>query len=212
MSSFWDSSWEKIDTDRLVEYIERFDLMPDPIIEYLHLQNVKSVCDAGCGCGIYSFKLASNGFVVSGFDVSDYAVKIARKLLKNLSVGTELKTASVLSTGYPDNQFDAVVSRDVIDHMRKKEGRIALCELCRITRPGGIILITLDHLDREYEEETHTVSSDGDFLFTGGKWDGMVFHPYSGQEISQMIPLGVSCQVEDGEEEIIVKLRKPTVQ
>lgn len=208
MDSFWDRSWEGIEADRLVQYINDFDLEPDAIIEYLLSRQVKTVCDAGCGCGIYALKLASNGFSVSGFDVSAHAVQIARELLEKASVQAELKTASVLSTGYPADRFDCVISRDVIDHMRKEDGITAIRELYRITRPGGILLITLDHPDSEYETEPHTVNRDADFLFTEGKWDGMVFHPYSEQEVPQLIPSGAVFQVEGSGEEIIVTINK----
>lgn len=181
----------------------------DRIIEYLLKKRVRTVCDAGCGCGIYSLKLLSHGFIVSGFDISVYAVNIAKKLLENASVTADLKTASILSTGYEENQFDAVISRDVIDHMCKKDGITAIHELYRITRPGGIIFITLDHSDSEYETEGHNVNCDDDFVFTDGKWNGMVFHPYSEQEIRQMIPSGAICEASDSKDEIIVMLTKP---
>ena len=208
MSSFWDDSWRKIDTARLNQYVNAFDLNPDRIIESLQSKHVRTVCDAGCGCGIYSLKLLSNGFSVSGFDVSDYAVNAAKQLLKGASLTADIKTASILSTGYEENQFDAVVARDVIDHLPKKDGAAAIYELYRITRSGGIIFITLDHLDDEYETEAHAVNGDGDLVFTDGKWKGMVFHPYSEREIFQMIPSDAVCEVADSEEGMIVKLMK----
>lgn len=208
MNSFWDSSWEQINSARINEYISGFDLESDAITEYLHSHSVKTVCDAGCGCGIYALKLASNGFEVSGFDVSAHAVQIAQTLLDNASVRANLKTASILSTGYADKYFDAVISRDVIDHMRKEDGIAAVQELYRVTRPGGIIMITLDHSDCEYETEPHTVNADGDYLFTCGKWDGMVFHPYTEQEIGELIPFGAVCHIQDGKE-FLVTLTKP---
>ncbi len=209
MPSFWDDSWKQVNTDRLTQYISEFDLESDNIMEYLLSKNVHTVCDAGCGCGIYSRKLISHGFAVSGFDISIDAVYIARKLLENASVTADLKAASILSTGYEDNQFDAVISRDVIDHMGIKDGIAVIRELYRITKPGGIIFITLDHLDSEYETEPHAVNCDGDYVFTDGKWNGMVFHPYREQEIMQMLPSGAICEVTNTEGEIIVKLIKP---
>lgn len=208
MNAFWEESWEKIDKERLMQYINDFDSEPDELITYLRDQQVKTVCDAGCGCGIYALKLISNGFAVSGFDISAHAVQIARELLNKASVTAELKAASVLSTGYPENWFDGVVSRDVIDHMQKKDAIAAVRELYRITKPGGVLLFTLDGLDREYEEEAHTVNGDGDFLFADGKWDGMVFHPYTAQEAAQLIPSGAKWQWENCEDGILVKVRK----
>lgn len=207
-SSFWDSSWEKIDVDRLLQYINQFDMQPDSIIECLLARRAHTVCDAGCGCGIYTLKLLSHGFDVSGFDVATGAVDAANKLLEKASLTATIKTASILSTGYADHQFDAVVSRDVLDHLSKKDGVCAMRELYRIVRPGGVVLLTLDHLDNEYVEEPHIVNEDGDFVFTAGKWRGMVFHPYTAQEIRQIIPPRAICDITDAEE-ITVQLLKP---
>ena len=35
MVSFWDDSWNKIDTARLSKYIESFDMTPDKITDFL---------------------------------------------------------------------------------------------------------------------------------------------------------------------------------
>jgi len=91
--------------------------------------------------------------------------------------------ADVRATGYDSGAFDAVVARDVIDHLPRKDGIAAIDELLRIVKPGGCVLLSLDKTDDEYETEPHMVSPDGDYLFTEGKWDGMVFHPYSPEEI-----------------------------
>lgn len=209
MDSFWNQSWEAIDPKRLLSYINTFDMSPDPIIEYLHTQQIKTVCDAGCGCGIYALKLAANGFTVSGFDISAHAIKIAQSLIASVSCHADLKVASILSTEYANDQFDCVISRDVLDHMRKEDAKTAIMELVRIMKPGGILLFTVDSLDEEYETEPHTVNSDGDYLFTSGKWDGMVFHPYSKQELQQMLPSDAFCQIEQQEKDILVKIKKP---
>ena len=206
--SFWDSSWESIDPNRIAEYIDDFDMGEDNLIAIMRQWGVYSVCDAGCGCGIYAAKLAANGFSVSGFDVSAHAVEIAQSLIQKAGYSANLKTASVLNTGYADNQFDCVISRDVLDHISKSDAVIALNELCRITKPGGIVLFTLDSLDEEYERETHIVTEDGDYVFTNGKWNGMVFHPYSQEKVYDIIPTGVTCELTDDHGELTVLLRK----
>ncbi len=208
MAAFWDESWSRVDVGRLNQYIDTFDLRTDGIIEELLNRNVSTVCDAGCGCGIYSYKLIAHGFTVSGFDVSSYAVHVAKKLLERVSATADLKTASILNTGYSCNQFDAVVSRDVIDHMNMKDGISAVNELYRITKPGGAIFITLDHLDSEYETEPHGVNDDGDYVFSDGKWKGMVFHPYSRQEIHNLIPKEAIFAIAEDENGFIVKIVK----
>ena len=203
---FWNSSWERVDFERIRQYMDGFDMKADPVIEYIIAQGVRTVCDAGCGCGIYAAKLAANGFEVSGFDVAERAVDIAGELLRTASLKANLKVADIQATGYEDGWFDCAIARDVIDHMRKREAVRAVRELCRIVRPGGIVLLTLDHSDEEYESENHIVSDDGDYIFTDGKWQGMVFHPYDEREISQILPSSVKWRIEDGEDGIIIRL------
>ncbi len=108
-----------------------------------------------------------------------------------------LKVASILATGYADGIFDCVISRDVLDHISKADAIAALKELCRITKPGGILVFTLDAPDEEYAAEPHFVNADGDYVYTDGKWNGMVFHPYSHAEASEIIPAGVLCEISD---------------
>ena len=212
MKEFWNQSWDHVDMSRVSEYIEHMKSTgpsSDPIIDYLKKQQAKIVCDAGCGCGAYSLKLALNGFKVFGFDISPIAVNLSKELLssRNIEHGN-FQVCDILTTGFDDNQFDAVVSRDVVDHMSLRDGIAAIRELYRIVKKGGSIILTLDQLDAEYEAEPHRINSDGDYLFTGGKWDGMLFHPYSESEISKLIQVGTVAALEsvaDGLQIVIVK-------
>ncbi len=212
-ADFWKTSWEQIDPSRIASYIQSLDMTEDALISFLRQNKLKTVCDAGCGCGIYSLKLAANGFSVSGFDISEEAVEIARAVLRNRGYSAELKTADVLDTGYPDCRFDCVVSRDVLDHMKKAEAIKAVKELLRITKPGGFVWLTLDGSDEEYEAEPHFVNEDGDYSYTDGKWNGMVFHPYDTQTALELVPHELSCQqavrLEDNGGSITMLISKP---
>lgn len=212
MEEFWNQSWDHVDMNRVSKYIEQMkntELLSDSIIDYLKSQRAKIVCDAGCGCGAYSLKLALNGFRVFGFDISSVAVNLSRELLssRNIEYG-DFQARNILATGFDDNQFDAVVSRDVVDHMSFTNGIAAVRELYRIVKKDGFIIITLDQLDAEYETEPHIINSDGDYLFTDGKWDGMVFHPYSESEISRLIQVGTIVGLESVSDGFQVVIKK----
>ena len=185
--AFWDHAWKSVSAERMSAYVTGFDMSEDVIISYLKKEHAEWVCDAGCGCGVYSLKLSQNGFSVSGFDIAEDAVLLTQSLLAKHGYRTErFKQAGVLSTGYADGSFDAAVARDVIDHMPIRQGIAAVHELLRIVRPGGCVLLTLDTTDSEYESEPHETNDDGDYLFTEGKWDGMAFHPYSVRDIEKL--------------------------
>lgn len=208
MGSFWEYSWEQADPERIAKYTEAFDTRPDRLTGILRRCGVQTVCDAGCGCGAYAAKLAANGFSVSGFDVSARAVEIAQALLERESLRAELKTAGIISTGYAESAFDGVIARDVLDHLRRADAAAAIKELCRITKPGDIVLFTVDSLDEEYQTEPHTVNADGDYVYIGGKWKGMVFHPYDAETVRKILPAGMMWEILENRGELAVLLRK----
>ena len=185
--AFWERTWRETDRERVRAYVDRFDMAEDAIIRFLRGRGAKTVCDAGCGCGAYALKLAAHGFSVFGFDISPDAAALAEELLssKGYPAG-RFRAGDALATGWTDARFDAVVARDVLDHMPIREGMAALAELCRIVRPGGCVLLTLDGTDEEYESEPHTVNADGDHLYTAGKWAGMAFHPYDADGVRRL--------------------------
>lgn len=204
MDTFWAESWKSIDPKRIAEYVKSMDMAPDDMILILRQHQAKTVCDAGCGCGIYCAKLLRNGFSVFGFDVSEDAVQIAKRNAPE----AELKTADIRMTGYDSDSFDAVISRDVLDHMTKENAQLALRELYRIVKPGGIAIFTLDFPDEEYGKEPHEKNADGDFVYTSGKWAGMVFHPYTYEEIKQILPKKAKYTIVQNNDHFFVTLRK----
>ena len=192
---FWEESWNSFDPGQVAHYLDHLMQCTDPVVQCLSARKPAIVCDAGCGCGAYAMKLARLGYSVFGFDISGKAVQVTRQVLQSEGFPSEhFHVADITSSGFPDESFDAVVSRDVIDHLPLHSGTAAVSELLRITRPGGCVILTLDDTDDEYESAPHTVSPEGDYLFTGGKWNGMVFHPYSPDEIrnlSSIYPIDV---------------------
>lgn len=87
--AFWDRTWGTIDPERISSYAASFDSAEDAIINFLQKRDVKHICDAGCGCGVYSLKLARFGFSVSGFDISEDAVSLTKKLLSENGYSAE---------------------------------------------------------------------------------------------------------------------------
>ena len=208
MQSFWEKSWMNIKEERIAEYLQKMQAEPDDLMRYLQQLQVQTICDAGCGCGAYTLKLAVNNFEVYGFDVSAYAVGLAQKLLNHAGVQVKLKTASIRCTGYKQSQFDCVVARDVINHISKQDAKAALKELVRITKPGGKVIVTVDFLDEEYEREPHCINGDGDYIFTAGKWSGMFFHSYSENEIEEIVPNEADCKIGRTQDGLWVELIK----
>ena len=53
--------------------------------------------------------------------------------------------------GYPDDHFDAVYSVSVLEHIPDRGDSLAIQELIRVVRPGGIVVVTVPY-DLEYRE------------------------------------------------------------
>lgn len=83
-----------------------------------------------------------------------------------------------------------MVCRDVLDHLPRAEAAAAVKELCRITKPGRHRDLHAGPLDEEYRTEPHRVNADGDYVYTAGKWKGMVFHPYTAETVRAIVPGG----------------------
>ncbi len=80
------------------------------------LENVKRICDLGCGNGFLAGRLAELGYEVTGVDASKSGVEIARKSYsKPRFLRSRIDSSLSENTGL--NDFDLVISSDVIEHL-----------------------------------------------------------------------------------------------
>ena len=97
------------------------------------------ILDIGCGPGFFSCLLSEMGHQVTGVDYSEGMLACARANAGRLGVAPVFRQMDVNQLDFPDESFDAVVSRNVtwtLEHPREVYG-----EFLRVLRPGGIILI-----------------------------------------------------------------------
>lgn len=101
--TYWESRWSQTSAESLKEVLQPYHQGKDEILDVLKAHRVRRICDAGCGFGAYSLLLASNGFAVEGFDLSESAVAVTKELLGNYKIdASSYRAASVLQTGYED--------------------------------------------------------------------------------------------------------------
>jgi ubiquinone/menaquinone biosynthesis C-methylase UbiE len=102
----------------------------------------KKVLDAGCGTGEYSCWYANQGGDVTGVDLSETSLDNATDYAKREGIkNVKFEKQSVLKLNFPDASFDYVASMGVLHHTPNPYGGFR--ELCRVLRPGGVILISL---------------------------------------------------------------------
>ncbi len=174
--------------ERLYIYLDDSYQSKDSIIDIFREHRVNTICDAACGYGAYSLAFASNGFQVESFDISPSAVRITQRCMEKYGITIDVKAANILSCGYADAAFDGVIASSVLDHMTIADAQRALSELCRITRPGGLILVSFDTPEASDLEMDHEVLEDGSLRYVDGtSRAGMIFHPYGKEEIDLLL-------------------------
>jgi 2-polyprenyl-6-hydroxyphenyl methylase/3-demethylubiquinone-9 3-methyltransferase len=97
--------------------------------------------DVGCGGGILSEGLARQGAQVTGIDLADKALQVARLhgLESGVTVHYEHTTAEALAARAP-GQFDLVTCMEMLEHVPDPASTIAAC--AQLVRPGGWVFFS----------------------------------------------------------------------
>jgi malonyl-CoA O-methyltransferase len=108
----------------------------------------QTVLDAGCGSGRYVLHTLQRGATrVTGVDLSPEMLQRAGAELSALSFNADAEVAlvqgSVTALPVPDAWADLTVCGLVVGHLEHLQQ--ALSELCRVTRPGGMLLCSDVH-------------------------------------------------------------------
>eukprot|EP00730_Choanoeca_flexa_P020073 TRINITY_DN9812_c0_g1_i1.p1 TRINITY_DN9812_c0_g1~~TRINITY_DN9812_c0_g1_i1.p1 ORF type:complete len:316 (+),score=39.22 TRINITY_DN9812_c0_g1_i1:541-1488(+) len=112
---------------------------PWPQVERFLLEDVARdslVADVGCGNGKYMKVADEHGLNMLGSDLCVNLVQVCG------DKGLEASIADNMVLPYRNNLFDAAISIAVLHHFATPARRIrALQEVCRILRPGGLVLV-----------------------------------------------------------------------
>jgi SAM-dependent methyltransferase len=119
-------------SDALVKSLLRFCQPQDDILEI------------GCGRGYTCAGLASHVNSITGIDVSAPVLDEARALLENRGI-TNAKIAKgfadELTSNFPEQSFDKIVSIDVYEHLHPDDVHRHLEQVHAVLRPGGEAII-----------------------------------------------------------------------
>jgi SAM-dependent methyltransferase len=103
----------------------------------------KTVLDIGCGPGEMVVELLDRGCTVSGMDISEGMIALARQNTAGhpAAARADLRVGDIEALPYPPATFDAVICDGVIEYLA--EDARALGELNRVLKPGGALIISV---------------------------------------------------------------------
>ena len=101
----------------------------------------KKVIDVGCGGGILAESMAMRGANVTGIDMGETPLSVAR--LHSLETGIELDYQQITAEQMAENragEFDVVTCMEMLEHVPAPESVIQACS--KLVKPGGHVFFS----------------------------------------------------------------------
>lgn len=103
----------------------------------------RTLLEIGCGLGTDLLQFARGGAIVTGLDLTEQSIELARKRFDMYGVPGSFQVGDAENLPFPDNSFDVVYSFGVLHHT--PDTARAIREVARVLKPGGEIVIMLYH-------------------------------------------------------------------
>lgn len=110
----------------------------------------KAAIDVGCGGGILSEAMAAKGAIVTGIDLSDKALKVAKLHLLESGHHVDYRKITVESMAIENpHQYDVVTCMEMLEHVPNPASVIQSCS--RLAKPNGwVFFSTLNRNPKSY--------------------------------------------------------------
>jgi 2-polyprenyl-6-hydroxyphenyl methylase/3-demethylubiquinone-9 3-methyltransferase len=95
--------------------------------------------DIGCGGGILSESMARLGARVTGIDVAEKNIRVARMHAEGGGLDIDYRLTAAEELAASGEQFDAVLNMEVVEHVDGLPDFLAACG--RLVRPGGVMVV-----------------------------------------------------------------------
>lgn len=126
--------------DDLDEYhFDKLNYLPE-MVDYQGYAG-KRILDLGCGIGTDLARFAKGGALVTGVDLSDKALSLARKNFELRGLTGEFRQMNGEHLEFPDNHFDMVFAHGVCQYTDDTPGMFN--EAHRVLKPGGELIAQL---------------------------------------------------------------------
>jgi len=112
---------------------------PKELVDLIENGEIKpcKALDIGCGEGLYSIYLASKGFNVTGIDISQNAVKSAKKHAKEKGLKIRFIAMDIKDLSELEEKFDFVFEWALMHHIMPPQRQKYVEDLSKILKKGG---------------------------------------------------------------------------
>ena len=107
------------------------------LVRHAGIQQGQRVADVACGTGVVAVTAARHGAQVTGLDLTPELLAIARENARIAAVEVEWQEGDVEQLPFEADTFDVVVSQ--FGHMFAPRPELAVSEMLRVLKPGGVI-------------------------------------------------------------------------
>ena len=119
-------------------------------IDRLESLQGKRVLDVGCGGGLLSEGMAARGAQVTGIDMGEAPLSVAKLHLYETGLEVDYRqiTAEQMASEHPAS-FDIVTCLEMLEHVPQPDSVISAC--ARMVKPGGLVVFsTLNRNPKSY--------------------------------------------------------------
>jgi ubiquinone/menaquinone biosynthesis C-methylase UbiE len=107
---------------------------PERVDEFLNVLSGKKILDVGCGSGRDVAIFVGKGYDVVGIDLSEAFIQMGRTHVPD----AVFEQMDVLDLTFEDETFDGVWASAILLHLMPEDIPIAMKEIYRVLKPGGI--------------------------------------------------------------------------
>ena len=101
----------------------------------------KDVLDVGCGAGVEVVRWARGRARVTGVDIAQSAIDLARANLTQQHLAASLAVADGEALPFPDRSFDVIYAHGVVQYTESDQRLVTECH--RALRPGGLAIFQM---------------------------------------------------------------------
>ena len=190
MKKQWEEVYEEAPftwypVEGIIRFVSRYMKKRVGINKFKTKENMSEVLDLGCGNGSHIVFFAEQGFNVSGIDISEQAIEIAKAWTHKHGLKADLRVGDIENLPFGDESFDVIISNGVFDHISFSKAKKCVQEAFRVCKPGGYVYLTLRSTkDCEYGRGEKTDKNT--FILSKGYEKGIIQHFFDLQEISDL--------------------------